>query len=1117
MAKITKEQIKDENFSNWDTAFGWGNHASAGYLMSSEIDTFAELDALVADEDLAKHGDNVSEFINDAGYLTSFTETDPIFTASPAGSITVGQISNWNTAFSWGDHSLAGYLTSTAFVELDDTTPVTTISDNGYRTGFTGFGETDPTELVHITGTESGSTGGFKTGYTYSDGSTSFIQSGGNNIATEIGLSPGDVEGNVLRTTQNSFTNRQLILTMGDFVNAGAQRNNSIMLGRFNLLGSDYAASFYEPLLDNETHFLGKFKAINGTDHAHLHVKTLGYENRTTPITGYGAEALVELNAESNNGTFYRNRVYISPHFLETLSAVKFSAYGSGTFVSAYNHTNPDTDVWGATTYIAGFDANGRITETDINTFLSDAPSDGVEYVRLNGAWAPSTSFGSEINDLTDTVTWANVPDANITESSVTQHESALSILWSQITSAPTFLTEENIDTLSELNNILTDATLINEAPNDSFLYLRGSLGWTPFSPALFPSLGEKAVTITWQYEEGSGLEADPSSGRLVFNNGNPNLATEFYISTFSHITAVSAQGKFKRLNIGDQILFTNTINNPPAGQEQWMLVTVTGITDNDTWWKIEFNRDDGNFIFGSNQITDINFIYNTNLTGYLQSGDNVSELVNDEGYINSTDGDWTGTLDGQEGSYYLDYNNFINTPSIPSSHTELSDIGINTHAQIDLHIGDSSIHYPQSAISITESQISDLQAYLLDAPSDGNEYVRLNGAWSISSSGGSVTNPGGSNTQIQFNNAGAFGGISEVTWDGTDFTFATNPKIENGLNAGLVIGTGNNSANSELQLEFRDRYGTGAGSDGQIGTYIRQVRGGSGAVYALHFGTNNGDLVGDATTKMILQADGKLTLNNVSNAGVNTDKILVHDASGNVDFRTAAQIASEIQGSVSITASQVSDFNSAVSLNSNVVANTAKISFPGFTDLLTDYGVTLLESVDLSYTASTRTISNTAGDDIVLPLVSSAEAGLAPASGGGSANFLRADGVWAVPSGGGGSAPSLSKSITIPNPSEDDDVTIFYTPVAISVSQLNSHISGGGLVTFNIQHAATRVGSTSDVFASDIQLASLSGQENNTGFDDETIPADSWVFVNIISVTGTPTVFHTTITYTED
>lgn len=39
-------------------------------------------------------------------------ETDPIFSASAAAGILSGDITNWNDAFSWGDHSLAGYLTS---------------------------------------------------------------------------------------------------------------------------------------------------------------------------------------------------------------------------------------------------------------------------------------------------------------------------------------------------------------------------------------------------------------------------------------------------------------------------------------------------------------------------------------------------------------------------------------------------------------------------------------------------------------------------------------------------------------------------------------------------------------------------------------------------------------------------------------------------------------------------------------------------------------------------------------------------------------------------------------------------------------------------------------------
>jgi len=71
------------NSTNWNTAYGWGDHSTAGYL-------------------------------------TSYTETDPVFVASPAYGITSTNITNWNTAYSWGDHASAGYLTS--FTETNDLT-----------------------------------------------------------------------------------------------------------------------------------------------------------------------------------------------------------------------------------------------------------------------------------------------------------------------------------------------------------------------------------------------------------------------------------------------------------------------------------------------------------------------------------------------------------------------------------------------------------------------------------------------------------------------------------------------------------------------------------------------------------------------------------------------------------------------------------------------------------------------------------------------------------------------------------------------------------------------------------------------------------------------------------
>ena len=45
-----------------------------------------------------------------SGYLT--TETDPVFGASAAAGITSTNITNWNTAYGWGDHGAGGYLTA---------------------------------------------------------------------------------------------------------------------------------------------------------------------------------------------------------------------------------------------------------------------------------------------------------------------------------------------------------------------------------------------------------------------------------------------------------------------------------------------------------------------------------------------------------------------------------------------------------------------------------------------------------------------------------------------------------------------------------------------------------------------------------------------------------------------------------------------------------------------------------------------------------------------------------------------------------------------------------------------------------------------------------------------
>ena len=121
-----------------------------------------------------------------------------------------------------------------------------------------------------------------------------------------------------------------------------------------------------------------------------------------------------------------------------------------------------------------------------------------------------------------------------------------------------------------------------------------------------------------------------------------------------------------------------------------------------------------------------------------------VSQLTNDSGYLTAELG-LVGNKEVDEADIangkVLTYNSVSDkveyqTPtSGVTDHTLLTNIGTNTHAQIDTHISDSSLHYPMASISITESQISDLQAYELSINKGiANGYASLDATGKIPS-----------------------------------------------------------------------------------------------------------------------------------------------------------------------------------------------------------------------------------------------------------------------------------------------------------------------------------------------------------------------------------------------
>ncbi|MDA9029823.1 tail fiber domain-containing protein, partial [Flavobacteriaceae bacterium] len=146
---VTNKQLLDTsnygtNISNWNTAFGWGDHSLAGYTGDQDLsgyllnttDTFAGNITFNGGNNNSKESflnvkrgsgaglwlkfqtdstsaNNVSQFV----IRRSTDNVDILSISAASGNLSVpGTLSasgyndgNWNTAYGWGDHSLAGY------------------------------------------------------------------------------------------------------------------------------------------------------------------------------------------------------------------------------------------------------------------------------------------------------------------------------------------------------------------------------------------------------------------------------------------------------------------------------------------------------------------------------------------------------------------------------------------------------------------------------------------------------------------------------------------------------------------------------------------------------------------------------------------------------------------------------------------------------------------------------------------------------------------------------------------------------------------------------------------------------------------------------------------------
>lgn len=109
------------------------------------------------------------------------------------------------------------------------------------------------------------------------------------------------------------------------------------------------------------------------------------------------------------------------------------------------------------------------------------------------------------------------------------------------------------------------------------------------------------------------------------------------------------------------------------------------------------------------------------------------------------------------------------------------------------------------------------------------------------------------------------------------------------------------------------------------------------------------------------------------------------------------------------------------------------------------------------------------------------------------------------------------SKSISVLSPQDGDDIVLFYTRYAITVQEVATVLrgSGGPSVLFSIRHSTDRsaVGTT----VVNAGTASSTTIGNTPTLNDTTIPAYSWVWMEIGTLTGAVDEFHLTLFFRID
>jgi len=313
--------------------------------------------------------------------------------------------------------------------------------------------------------------------------------------------------------------------------------------------------------------------------------------------------------------------------------------------------------------------------------------------------WTNDTGYitsVSETNDLTSSVTWADVPDVNITQSSVTQHEAALSITSSQISdlaSSTISFTNKTFDANGTGNSISNiEVADLASGVLDTDLTTVSSLHNTLASAKAIKTYVDTIASAGIHYHDPVRVEAITNLN-ATYNNGTSGVGAT--LTNNGTLTAIIIDGI--TLSTNDRVLVYNQTNAAHNG-----IYTVTTVGDGATAWVLTRATDadsygvsdpdalgEGDAFFVSEGNTGSGELYVMNTEGTITFGTtniNFSQISTLPAFTGGDGIDITGTI------FSVDYDD--NTINVNSGVLQVKNGGITStqlNGAVNLQILDSS------------------------------------------------------------------------------------------------------------------------------------------------------------------------------------------------------------------------------------------------------------------------------------------------------------------------------------------------------------------------------------------------------------------------------------------